>query len=242
MRNGFWTPARVARLTHMWSAGKTAAAIGADLGGISRSAVLGKVFRLRLVAQDDVPADAPARRRAGKAKPIQPQPTKCKTLLELTNECCRWPHGDLGGRRFFFCGVPEADLARGIPYCPRHMQRAYLIPPSLLTPLHKLKLIVSGGQNKAKGVKRFLAQASDQHGDVSVSGQAASGQTKCRTPTEQPKSRLQVRVQCCASVLPRRRGRKSAATAKAFSARSASPPRRRLPAPAKCRTDGRFCL
>jgi GcrA cell cycle regulator len=137
----------------MWSAGKTAAAIGADLGGISRSAVLGKVFRLRLVAQDDVPADAPARRRAGKAKPIQPQPTKCKTLLELTNECCRWPHGDLGGRRFFFCGVPEADLARGIPYCPRHMQRAYLIPPSLLTPLHKLKLIVSGGQNKAKGVK-----------------------------------------------------------------------------------------
>jgi GcrA cell cycle regulator len=139
----------------LWSAGKTADAIGADLGGISRSAVLGKIFRLRLVVADEAPPDTPARRRAGKAKPIQPQPAKHKSLLELTNECCRWQHGELGGRRFFFCGVPEADLARGIPYCPRHMKRAYLIPPSLITPLHKLKLIAGGGLNKrGRGAKK----------------------------------------------------------------------------------------
>jgi hypothetical protein len=48
-----------------------------------------------------------------------------KSLLELTNITCRWPHGRPGTDRFFFCGAPEADLERGIPYCARHMQRAY---------------------------------------------------------------------------------------------------------------------
>ena len=139
MRNGFWTPARVARLTHMWSAGKTAAAIGADLGGISRSAVLGKVFRLRLVAQDDVPPDAPARRRAGKAKPIQPQPPKRKTLLELTNECCRWPHGDPTTPDFRFCGAKSPP---GTPYCTYHSQIAY--QPSLERRREKKMMVAKG--------------------------------------------------------------------------------------------------
>jgi hypothetical protein len=38
----FWTHARIAELNQLWSAGQTAAAIGAALG---RAAVLGKVFR-----------------------------------------------------------------------------------------------------------------------------------------------------------------------------------------------------
>jgi hypothetical protein len=56
----------------------------------------------------------------------------------LTNACCRWPYGELGRGRFFFCGEVGADLARGIPYCPRHMQRAYIVPPTLVKPLHKI--------------------------------------------------------------------------------------------------------
>jgi GcrA cell cycle regulator len=48
-----------------------------------------------------------------------------KTLLELTNNTCRWPHGRPGTEKFHFCGAPEADLERGIPYCARHMRRAY---------------------------------------------------------------------------------------------------------------------
>jgi GcrA cell cycle regulator len=147
MPRRFWTQARIAELKRLWSAGKTAAAIGAVLGGITRSAVLGKVFRLRLVAADrkrsaPAPADTPARRRAGKPPPPQAAPVKSrrKTLFELTNECCRWPYGELGGKRFFLCGDAGADVARGIPYCPRHIERAYIVPPSLLKPkpLHKV--------------------------------------------------------------------------------------------------------
>ena len=49
MARRFWTQARIAELRELWRAGKTAAAIGQALGGITRCAVLGKVFRLRLV-------------------------------------------------------------------------------------------------------------------------------------------------------------------------------------------------
>jgi GcrA cell cycle regulator len=43
-----WTTDRTDLLRRLWGAGETAAAIGDRLGGMSRSAVLGKIFRLRL--------------------------------------------------------------------------------------------------------------------------------------------------------------------------------------------------
>jgi GcrA cell cycle regulator len=145
MARRLWTQARIAELKQLWSAGQTATAIGAALGGITRAAVLGKVFRLRLRVQDRkrvplAPDAPPARRRAGRSPPPKPVAAKSrrKTLLELTNECCRWPYGELGGKRFFFCGEAGADVARGIPYCPRHLARAYIVPPSLVKPLHRI--------------------------------------------------------------------------------------------------------
>ena len=147
MRGESWSRERVEMLRKLWSEGETAAVIADRLGVMSRSAVLGKIFRLRLP-----PADAgatnqksavsgepgelivtPARRRRSAAhirhaKPLAAKATQHKTLLELTNTTCRWPHGRPGTERFFFCGAPEADLERGIPYCVRHMRRAY--PPS----------------------------------------------------------------------------------------------------------------
>jgi GcrA cell cycle regulator len=46
-------------------------------------------------------------------------PNKC-SLFELNNETCRWPCGDPGTTEFFFCGQPEADLLKRIPYCKAH--------------------------------------------------------------------------------------------------------------------------
>jgi GcrA cell cycle regulator len=141
-----WTPERVSLLRQLWTEGETAAAIAVRLGGISRSAVLGKIFRLRLagpgtgeIAQKERGAAAPAqnagdiyvaRRRRSPKRAHQQQPSlnaakRGKTLLELTNNTCRWPYGRPGTERFHFCGAPEADLERGIPYCARHMRRAY---------------------------------------------------------------------------------------------------------------------
>jgi GcrA cell cycle regulator len=133
-------------LRRLWADGETAAAIAVRLGGMSRSAVLGKVFRLRLAdpvsgktAQEQRSAAAPtqnagdvhvARRRRSPKRAHQQQPslnaaTRGRTLLELTNNTCRWPPGRPGAEKFHFCGAPEADLERGIPYCALHMRRAY---------------------------------------------------------------------------------------------------------------------
>jgi hypothetical protein len=48
-----WTEARVKRLRHMWSAGRSAAVIS-DVLGITRNAVIGKVHRLGLPARPTI--------------------------------------------------------------------------------------------------------------------------------------------------------------------------------------------
>jgi len=140
-----WTDDRIAILNQMWADGATAAAIAARLGGLSRSAVLGKIFRLRFGAANGEQAaakklcapDALERRRPNRphrrsasppSLPPEPKPKPLQrrmTLLELTNDTCRFPHGDPGTRNFFFCGAPGADLEGGRPYCARHACRAY---------------------------------------------------------------------------------------------------------------------
>jgi len=147
MQGGCWTKERVDRLTQLWSEGKTATAIAACLGGVSRAAVLGKVFRLRLCPPGAGEASAQPKdsallgeRRPGRppkvnsatprddrpAQAAAPKAARGKSLLELTNDCCRWPHGRPGTKNFYFCGMAGADLEAGIPYCGRHMRRAYL--------------------------------------------------------------------------------------------------------------------
>jgi GcrA cell cycle regulator len=152
MRGQAWTDERIARLKKLWEEGGTADAIAVCLGGASRSAVLGKIFRLRLgvvekppmnspAAESSNPSGAarppiareilPARRRARPRRykprlpPRETAPSRGKTLPELTNETCRWPFGQPGAPKFHFCGIPGADLERGLPYCENHMRRAY---------------------------------------------------------------------------------------------------------------------
>ncbi len=141
-----WTVERIDLLRKLWAEGETATAIAARLGGISRSAVLGKVFRLRLGVDGGVAAAQAQKKNKGRDKSEKAGPLarrrrngkrdnrpRCppaagrqgKTLFELTNDSCRWPHGRPRTERFFFCGAAGADLERGIPYCARHMRRAY---------------------------------------------------------------------------------------------------------------------
>jgi len=52
---------------------------------------------------------------------IVPMGQRC-TLLELSEDKCRWPIGDPGSQEFFFCGGKAAD---GVPYCAYHSRLAY---------------------------------------------------------------------------------------------------------------------
>ncbi len=45
-----------------------------------------------------------------------------RTLLELTEETCRWPIGDPGHSEFFFCG---GQAMTSLPYCAYHSRVAY---------------------------------------------------------------------------------------------------------------------
>jgi hypothetical protein len=101
MRANPWTPERVGLLKTLWTGGATAQSIAERLGGVSRAAVLGKIFRLRRPAaadQSQTASDdrAPLRRRRGGKGDASPQSSvssrseRGKSLLELTNETCRW--------------------------------------------------------------------------------------------------------------------------------------------------------
>jgi GcrA cell cycle regulator len=48
-----------------------------------------------------------------------------RSLLELTEETCRWPIGDPGHSEFFFCG---GRTVTGLPYCAYHSRVAYQPP------------------------------------------------------------------------------------------------------------------
>lgn len=45
-----------------------------------------------------------------------------KTLMQLTEQTCKWPVGDPQAVDFFFCG---GETVKGFPYCACHVRRAY---------------------------------------------------------------------------------------------------------------------
>jgi GcrA cell cycle regulator len=141
-----WTDTRVALLKKLWPTGISCAQIAAQLGGVTRNAVIGKVTRLGLERRWLAPRSArkPKQPRKTIAKiantriinvspPIPLPPVQSdvdipaaqrRTLAQLTNSTCRWPIGMPGTPGFFFCGAP-ADCEGRQPYCDRHHARAH---------------------------------------------------------------------------------------------------------------------
>ena len=149
-----WTDERVEVLTRLWAEGHSASQIAAELGGITRNAVIGKVHRLGLSGRAKSPSSAAPRPRKPRgsshmlrvSRPamrgntalahayeldMEPQAElvdnviplgQRRSLLELTEETCRWPIGDPGTPDFFFCG---GATITSLPYCAYHSRVAY---------------------------------------------------------------------------------------------------------------------
>jgi GcrA cell cycle regulator len=141
-----WTDERLELLTRGFAAGLTCRQIADDVG-VSRNAVIGKLNRLNLTREKS--GDAPqesrkeaARGRRAKSVPrlqyqllqklyAEPQPSagdepihdehRC-SLLELSEQSCRWPISTPGADDFCFCGNPPL---KGLPYCTGHTRLAY---------------------------------------------------------------------------------------------------------------------
>ncbi len=139
-----WTDERLERLKNRFEAGLTCREIADDIG-VSRNAVIGKLSRLNLTRDGE--ARPPARKRAAKGQrpktvPRQqykmlralygePQPATddepihnghCCSLLELSEQSCRWPISTPGAADFCFCGNTPLE---GLPYCAGHTRLAY---------------------------------------------------------------------------------------------------------------------
>lgn len=132
-----WTDDRVGRLKTLWLEGRSAAEIARDLDhGLTRSAVLGKVYRLGLSAGRTPasrfahavkrPVARPLRPAAGAppAPDAHPAPAALEgtaTILTVRRFECRWPYGDPRHRGFALCG---RRVARGA-FCAAHAAIAY---------------------------------------------------------------------------------------------------------------------
>jgi GcrA cell cycle regulator len=145
-----WTDERVELLKKLWSDGLSASQIAAELGGITRNAVIGKVHRLGLSGRAKSPSSSSPRPRKARssghmirvqrpsmrgntalaydyeaeAEPemLEIPAEQRKTLLQLTEKTCHWPVGDPGSVDFFFCG---GDTAEDQPYCTFHCRVAF---------------------------------------------------------------------------------------------------------------------
>ena len=141
-----WTEERLELLKSRFAEGLTCREIADDIG-VSRNAVIGKLSRLNLTREKsgDLPRparkDAPKGRRRGSvprlqyrilqtvyAEPLVPADDgpianghSC-SLLELSEERCRWPISTPGAEDFCFCGNTPVE---GLPYCPGHSRLAY---------------------------------------------------------------------------------------------------------------------
>ena len=141
-----WTDERIALLRSHFEAGLSCRQIAADIG-VSRNAVIGKLSRLnltrgRMVGERPAPRKGATRDRRQKTSPrlqyhilkavfTAPQQAleeerindehRC-SLLELSEQRCRWPINTPGNEDFCFCGNQPVD---GMPYCAGHTRLAY---------------------------------------------------------------------------------------------------------------------
>jgi len=147
-----WTEERVELLKKLWADGLSASQIAAQLGGVTRNAVIGKVHRLGLSGRAKSPSSmVPRVRKPRLASSMRPRmryhgnaallPALSPELdpdydplanivpmgprvsiVELTEATCRWPIGDPGTVGFCYCGAP---IKPERPYCPYHARVAY---------------------------------------------------------------------------------------------------------------------
>lgn len=144
-----WNDERVELLKKLWADGLSASQIAAQLGGVTRNAVIGKVHRLGLSGRAKTPSSSVPRVRKPRPAAMRPRlrfhgnaalapqyeldedpdplanivPMGPRvSILELNESTCRWPIGEPGKEGFAYCG---SQTKAELPYCPYHARIAY---------------------------------------------------------------------------------------------------------------------
>ena len=135
-----WTNAKVSKLKELWGKGNTAGQIASIIGEVSRNAVIGKAYRLKLSEKsyskninfkqtsrnhENIPQPERKTRRS-KFKSLlldkNFEPENPKSLEELNDEICRWPIGHPDEANFYFCGRKSM---KNFSYCKLHVLYAF---------------------------------------------------------------------------------------------------------------------
>lgn len=148
-----WTEERTNTLRKLWAEGLSVSQIAAELGGLTRNAVTGKLHRIGLLGTWRKPNPRPRAKdrssnvngqrrvviRANRNKtasevrvvfdpPVMELPTEQPvnplSVLEISNATCKWPcSGE--GLKTVFCGDKTLEPH---PYCCRHCRVAFTLP------------------------------------------------------------------------------------------------------------------
>jgi GcrA cell cycle regulator len=84
-----WTDERVEKLKRLWAEGLSASQIAAQLGGVSRNAVIGKVHRLNLPGRAKAGGVAAAGRTQTKRPAAAPRPTNFPSRVATARPAAR---------------------------------------------------------------------------------------------------------------------------------------------------------
>jgi len=148
-----WTDDRVELLKKLWSEGQSASQIAAELGGITRNAVIGKVHRLGLSGRAKSPSSAAPRPRKPRApgmmrltrptmrgntalapmyeQDVEPEPELIENIIPIGQRCSLLELNDSKCRwPIGDPGTPEFFFCggapvEGLPYCSYHSRVAY---------------------------------------------------------------------------------------------------------------------
>lgn len=165
MTGSTWTTERHEQLCVLVAEGKSGGQIATEMGGLTRSAVMGRMNRNNIKSKNPCGALNRTNARPKRAKrpkgsdggntsaikakrrmnegpdraPILPQFVNASldefnsaipvsqrvTLIELTNETCRFPLWESDSRDGLYCGALEADHEERRPFCSFHARIAY---------------------------------------------------------------------------------------------------------------------
>jgi GcrA cell cycle regulator len=141
-----WNEERIEALTKMWREGLSASQVARQLGGVTRSAVIGKVHRLGIAGRDAptrpnalggrpstrIRASSGGVRRAATPRSATPAAPRIvhravfdvaatANIHTLTAHACRWPIGEPDHEGFGYCGRLRTSAGS---YCDGHAAMA----------------------------------------------------------------------------------------------------------------------